>query len=47
MCNQETKAQREHLVEIDLQLEMLRPDEDGAVDVLKGIQVAPPSLHIC
>ncbi|CAL8465919.1 g5455 [Coccomyxa elongata] len=35
---EETEAQLEHLFEIDLQLNMLRPDEDGAVDVLKGIQ---------
>lgn len=44
MCNQETEAQLEHLFEIDLQLNMLRPDENDAFDVIKGIQVASPAL---
>ena len=40
MC-QAVHAEMEHLHDVDGQLCMVRADEEGALDVLKGIEVIP------
>ena len=37
----------EHLHEVDAQLHMVTPTEDGAMDALAGIQVCRPLLLTC